>query len=123
MKKLVARLNSPKAGLIIFIAAVIIDGGSMAFYKQFEQSTADFIYFTGQSLSRLFYIWTVVIFSKGYFTVNLISTAWIPFAISDTLEELFFDNTKFDKWEYWAFAFSVYVVIWKIYRNNLFVKQ
>lgn len=122
MKKFWAKLNSPKAGLIIFIAAVIFDGGSMAFYSQFEQSTADFIYFTGQSVSRLFYIWTIVIFTKGYFLTNLLACAWIPFALNDTCEELFFDNTKFDKWEYIAFALSAYIVIWKVYRRKFKIK-
>lgn len=118
MKKFWAKLNSPTAGLYVFIFAVILDGGSMAFYTQFGQAIADLIYFTGQSLSRLFYIWTIIIFTKNYFLVNLLACAWIPFALNDSCEELFFDNTKFDKWEYFAFALSVYIVIWKLVRKK-----
>lgn len=107
-----------KSGIVFFIA-IALDFFSMAFYKQFEQTTADFIYFTGQSLSRLFYIWTIYIYTKEYFVINLIAAVWIGFALSDSLEELFFDNTKFDKWEYVAFALSAYIVIWKVVRKNL----
>lgn len=100
--------------LVLFITGIVVDVLSMTLCWQFPQELNDKIYFSGQSIAMLLYIWTIIILSKEKFVLNLIATAWMGFAVNDTIEELFFDNTKFDWTEYACFGAAMLFIVYKL---------
>lgn len=130
--KISLRLNNylRKTG-ILFYLAILFDAGSMMLNDYlkgdfphcylaapFTQEVRDFVYFFGQSLSRLFYILTIYIYTKEYFILSLIASAWTFFALNDSLQELMGNNTEFDWTEYLCGALTVYFIVAKVYRKE-----
>lgn len=104
---------------VALILAIVLDLASMNLYRYAsEQSLKDFIYFSGQSLAVTFYITAIVVFTKGKFLPNLIASAWLPFAINDNIEELFFDNTNLDWVEFACFGLAIIVILYKIKKHK-----
>lgn len=116
---------------ILFYLAILFDAGSMMLNDYLKSdfpfsylvapvidSYRDTIYFLGQSLSRLFYIWTILIYTKEYFVLSLIVSAWVFFALNDSLQELMGNNTEFDWTEYLCGALTAYFILAKVYRKE-----
>ncbi len=104
--------------IYLFVLAIICDITSMNIYRYFSQETGDMLYFSGQSLSVLFYIWTIVVLSKEHLFLNTLSTAYLPFAFNDLFETLTNQNTDVNWTEIVCGLISLFVIIYK-YRNKI----
>lgn len=103
---------------LLLITAILIDIASMTFYRYFPgQASQDYFYFSGQSISRLLYLLSICYYSISFEIGNLIAWTIIPFAISDSVECLFFDNTQTGTLEYTAFFVAMLIFAIKINRT------
>lgn len=111
-------MKKPDMYLII---GILIDIASMTFYRYFsDQASQDYFYFAGQSISRLFYLLAICFYSHLFYIGNLVSWSILPFAIGDSVECLFFDNTQSSYLEYIA-LFVAFIIF--IYKLNLILKK
>lgn len=99
----------------LFISGIIIDLASMNVYRDYSEETGRIVYFSGQSLAVLLYIFTVVLLSKNSPVLNIVSTAWLPFAVNDLIENLFLINNEVGYVEILCGMVSALIVIWKIH--------
>lgn len=99
----------------VFVLAVFCDILSMNIYRDFPERIGAKIYFTGQSLSVMLYILTIVLISKEVFFLNMIATAWLPFAINDFFENLLEQNNSIGMGEIVCGIAAALVIAWKMY--------
>lgn len=131
---LLAKINLfLKKYAIILLLGIVFDFGSMTanevmkqksiqYGNQFHpincsQEQRNYVYFSGQSLSRLFYIWAIVIYSSCFFVPHLIALSWLWFAANDSIQELFFDNTEFDITEYIFLFLAIVSVLYSLRKH------
>lgn len=103
-----------------FIIAVVCDLVSMNIWRYFPESTGERVYFIGQSATMLLYIWTISVVSKHYKIVNMISSAWLPFAFNDLFETIMKENNVIGYGEIICGIVSFTILLYKS-RLNIFL--